>query len=295
MARDLPGNISNLFESVSTGVYTAFPCAGSGVRNSAYFSAWIFPDVVNIDHWVISASDSAAGTTEGVGLRLSNTNIQMVRQQGAAKLSQVGTVGSGSWQHVFGSWGSTASDNSAVYLDGGTPGTDATNKNPAAMDFTTIGAISNGSGTLILPFNGKIAEVAIWDLEFTWAALNSGVTIPTDVPATAKEVEMVSFLAEGASPAFFPAGLVSYWKMDELSGGLRDSQSDGKTGGGPNNLAEVGTVAYFDHPKIHYPGQVTYSFPVAGGAPPVSAQVGRFGMQGGMMGQRGIFKGMAKV
>lgn len=211
--------------------------------------------------WSI-CENTGAGDDEWIGSRMaSTTTILMQRKQGNVQnITISGTISDTTWNHGYWSFGGTTSDEGRGALNGGGLSSNAGNKNPSDLKVTLVGGAKDTADAFATTWKGDFAEWAIWDLELTWAALNSGATNPDDVPGTTSDRAMKNALADGASPLYFPAGLISYWRFDEKTGDVHDMMRRGNNAlTGPNHLTEVGTCASVDHPRIYYPGKV-YSF-----------------------------------
>ncbi len=125
------------------------------------------------------------------------------------------------WHHACGV--EAASDDRRVYIDGGSKGTNASNRGPTGVDETQIGqyARSTGDGDLI----GDVAEAAIWNVALTDAE--------------------VLILSKGYSPLFVrPESLVFYMPL------VRDIYDVI----GAIGFTDVSTTIT-DHPAIIYPGR----------------------------------------
>lgn len=143
-----------------------------------------------------------------------------VQAAGGASAVTSSGVTNGVWHHALGIC-ATNTDR-RVLLDGGSKGTNATDKTPANMDRTAIGYLARAT-----PFrymSGDIAEVGLWDLS-NWP----GATGTNKADAFEK---IAGSLAAGFSPLHFPLGLVAYWPLIR---GLND-----KVGG--YNLTANGTT-----------------------------------------------------
>ena len=123
------------------------------------------------------------------------------------------------WSHVAGVIASTTSR--AAYLNGGSKGTNTTSVAPAGMNRVRVG-LSSTDGA---PFDGRIAEFAIWNVDLTDAE--------------------VAALATGINPMGVRRGsLVGYWPLWGV-----DSPEPDYTGSG-RSLVNTGSVAYENHAPI---------------------------------------------
>jgi len=128
------------------------------------------------------------------------------------------------WHHVTGVWAS-ATDRRA-YLDGEGKGTDSTPRTPTGLDNTSLGIYWRNSIALS-PMDGRVAEVAVWNVALT------------DADAAA--------LGAGFSPRLVrPDALVAYWPLIG-----RSSPEPSPVGG--YDMTLVGSVPQASHPRIIYP------------------------------------------
>ncbi len=134
------------------------------------------------------------------------------------------------WHHAAGVWAAT--NDRAVYIDGGSKGTDSDNAAPSGIDRTSIGRFGDDSpGTYM---SGRIAEAAIWNVALT-------------------DAEVLS-LAKGFSPLFVhPQNLVAYWPL------IRDLND--RVGG--YTMVASGTTVSAHVPKIINPAPPFIPFPSA--------------------------------
>ncbi len=138
------------------------------------------------------------------------------------------------WHHACAVF--TATNNRAVFLDGGGKGTNAVQCDFDAVDQTGIGA--NVDSSVGDKMSGSIAEVAVWNVALTDAE--------------------VAILAAGYSPLFVrPQNLVAYWPLIR---GLTDPV-------GGYDMTASGTVVSV-HPRIIRPAPMPYygiTIPAVGG------------------------------
>lgn len=117
----------------------------------------------------------------------------------------------GSWQHACNVYAS-ATDRRA-FVNGGSKGTNATSLTPTGLNLTEI-----GRHVSTLPMNGRIAEVAVWNVALSDA----------DVAA----------LAAGADPATFTPAPVACWHL----------LADANDSIGTRHLTVSGATLDADHP-----------------------------------------------
>lgn len=132
---------------------------------------------------------------------------------------------SGSWQH--GCAVIAASNDRRVYLNGGSKGTETTNKTTPTMTHTSIASTAKSAQL----FAGQIAEAAIWSVALTDAE--------------------VAILALGASPLLVQStNLLAYWPLL----GNTSPEIDLVGGFGMTLSASAPTKA--DHPRVLYPSSL---------------------------------------
>lgn len=141
------------------------------------------------------------------------------------------------WHHCMGVVASTTSR--TVYLDNAGAATSTDGFNPT-LTHTYLGVM--GRSTPILPWVGRLAEWAVWNV--------------------ALDADSRKALAQGKSPLLVrPENLVFYCPIIG-----RSSPEPDYIGG--LQLALTGTVAKADHPRIIQPRRQPLIFVSAGGAPP---------------------------
>lgn len=140
--------------------------AGPNVTRPMTYAAMFNPAALDVNYTVLSTGQ-AASNDHFVRLSLAGTTNRVAA--GSADTSAVVAATSttaysaGAWQHgtaVFNS----ATDRRA-FLEGGSKGTNATSRNPAAPDRTTIGVTHRL--TLLNFLNGSVAFAAMWDVALT--------------------------------------------------------------------------------------------------------------------------------
>lgn len=144
-------------------------------------ACWFNSDTTNKAATLISLTTGAVGANESPALILSITSAAQVRAaatatNGANNSISAGTHGLQTWHHAAARFSGATSR--IAYLDG-VAATENTNNRPTggSLDNLTIGRGSGGTYNPSLPFNGRMAEVAVWDVALDAAeiaALASG-------------------------------------------------------------------------------------------------------------------------
>lgn len=217
---------------------------------------------LTISAWFNAASLAAEGQIVAVNLGLEadfclllrttgNIRARQAEASGTADSSSSGaTVGTGSWNHGAAVFSSTTSR--TVYLNG-TAGTTATNTIATSTPTKVSIGTRYSAGTRIGFFNGKIAEVGIWN-----------------VVLTAAEITMLSL---GYSPLLIrPQNLVAYYPLIGRNSPENDMKGTGLTLTGTSNA---------DHCRIIMPRATWTRWALANGAggtppPPPTKKDGMF-------------------
>jgi hypothetical protein len=210
MARDFPGTNGN-------DLRIANPIGALDVVGDITVAAWINPDVLS---GVQGIATKENGTSFQYTLLLSGS--QVIFRAGSTQANGGTALAVGAWQHVAGTRDASAI---RVFLNGAVDGTGAAGTGAAdtTLDFV-VGARSAGTG---IPFNGQVANVAVWSVGLTAAE--------------------IAALAKGVSPQMVRrASLVAHYPM----WGISDAGELDLSGGG-QSLTEVGTVGVgTTHPPI---------------------------------------------
>lgn len=220
MARTFNG--SNEYLEITGAALSAVPIT---------MACWFYSTSNSVKQRLISIGDkdstvdffhlSAMGNVAGDPLRAS---AKRGGTTGTASTSSGYSINT--WHHATGVF--SATDSRAVYIDGGSSGTNTTSASPSSLDITRIG-LRASSGT-DGPMTGSIAEAAIWNV-----ALVAGE---------------ISALAAGFSPLFIrPDALKAYWP---LGGALSANDSDNDVAGALHMTAQ-NTPTTAVHPPIIYP------------------------------------------
>lgn len=144
-------------------------------------ACWFNSDTTNAAKTLISLTTGAVGANESPALILSITNAAQVRAatsatNGVNNSISAGTHGLQTWHHAAARFSGSASR--IAYLDG-VAATESINNRATggSLDNLTIGRGSGGTYNPSAPFNGRMAEVAVWDVALDAAeiaALASG-------------------------------------------------------------------------------------------------------------------------
>lgn len=219
MAR-LFDNAANEYLAIGNAVLSAYPIT---------MACWANVDDDTGSVSLIGIGDSSVGNHYHV-LRLRGNLGNRVDAHSIDGVSGVANIAAGyvvdTWHHFCGVF--SASNLRAVFVDGGSKATNATDVSPAGLDRTTIGA--SPDQFLAFKMSGRIAEAAIWN-----AALSDAE---------------VAILAAGYSPLFVrPQNLVAYWPL------VRDEDQD-RVGGYDMTAFNAPTIG--PHPPIIYPASRTF-------------------------------------
>lgn len=170
---------------------------------------WIGDKDVDNSAWVLQARGDVGGDPVVFG----------ARQAGGFNVATSSTgFSANTWHHACGV--ETANNDRAVFIDGGSKGTDVTATTPAGADRVSIAR--EGDNTPSNYMSGAIAEVAIWNVALSDAE--------------------VALLAKGFSPLFIqPHNLVAYWPL------IRDDDNDWIGG---FDLAAFNTPTVATHPPL---------------------------------------------
>ena len=216
------------------------------------FASWVNSDVTSTLEYVLSVGDNSGLDHWGIGIDASDQAIAQAIGAATGTSTTTATISSSTWHHVVGVF--TSSTSRTAYLDG-TAGTEnTTSVSPGFLNETAIGKRSRSAGGSD-PWDGKISEVAIWN-----------------VALTAGEIKTLS---NGVSPfRVRPESLLAYWPMH----GLTSSSNETDYSGGGNTMTQAGTPASADHsPVAPMIGGFSYDpigIPFFGGIDSVSAPSG---------------------
>lgn len=227
MAYEFNGSTQYLSAAPATLPLTSFPYTMAG---------WFKPDAVTANQTIVSQADSASARDYHRLLVAGAATNDPLRTQTDTVLTSTdaddenGCTG-GAWQHGAGVMDSSLQQ---AFLDGVSSGSSSGAANfPSGQDNVSIGVLDRS--TFTHPFDGRLAEVALWSVALTAAEIGS--------------------LAAGMCPLFVrPGSLVFYWPgragegFYDVIGGLDMASNNG--GADP--------TAVDDHPSIIYPASPLY-------------------------------------
>ncbi len=221
MSRDIPGTGGNY---LSVGDVAALDITGTALTLAAWVNADTYPNA----NPTIIGKLASSGTTVQYGLLLDGSghiNVFVGDAGGFDNAAGATVVGTGAWHHLAGVKNGTGAGALLAYLDGAQDASITSNRSiqNTAHSFT-VGARTDNS----FHFDGRIAEVCIWDAALTAA----------EIAALAKGVSPLR-IRPGNLKGHFPLWAAAYPEAD-LSGNA-------------NNLAQNGTVNGANHaPLGHY-------------------------------------------
>lgn len=122
----------------------------------------------------LSGGSTSENLSPALALRLSTTATVLATTAASGGLSNANTTATytqGNWHHAAAVWPSAASR--TAYLDGADTTQSASRSTGGALDNLILGQGSGGTYNPSQPFNGKLAEVAVWDVALTAAEIQS--------------------------------------------------------------------------------------------------------------------------
>jgi len=202
-------------------------------------ACWFNADALSEEGHLISINDWSAVQLWGIGMGHAGDNSSLAAGAFGGSSWSVATdpttLSAGRWYHGAGVFESDDT-NRSVFLDG-TETTNSATQTPSNVDNLMIGSQAYNSQPR-QQFDGKIAEVGIWNVKLT----------PAEIAA----------LAAGYSPLFVrPQNLVIYVPLINDNGAELINRTSWTTA----------TGSAFAHPRIIYPSSQILQFPPAA-APP---------------------------
>lgn len=219
MSRNFPNNGNNYFD---VGDFGPIDITGTVLT----LAGWFKPNAVNASQDLLCKRNNA-GTVLQYELRIDSTGKAyfLIGNGGNSYDDAVGatTLSTGAWQHMAGVKSGTGASAVKVYLNGSQDGADTSNLSIGNTTLhLTIGRMSDSTQ---FPFNGLLAELAIWDIDLS--ALE------------------VAALAKGLCPLMFRRDhLKGYWPLFGIGTNEPDLSGNGAIG------TLNGSVAQADHAPV---------------------------------------------
>jgi len=135
-------------------------------------ACWFNPDLLQ-DAALCSVGSSGSGLGSWFALFTGLTGVVIASATSSgnqANATTTATYTTGSWNHCCGVF--SANNSRTIYLNGANAVTSTASRTPAAVAETIIGS-RRASGIFGAYFNGKIAEVGIWNAALTAAEVAS--------------------------------------------------------------------------------------------------------------------------
>lgn len=186
-------------------------------------ACWIYPDVVNIEQAPLALIDKDSVNSYFCDLHVYPNGTCGLRAFNGSvyeETTPAGAISASTWTHLCGVY--TSATSRSAYKNGGTKTTTTTSVTLGNLDRVLTGAMQFQGQSILQPYNGKTAEVAVWDVALSDAE--------------------VTILALGVSPRLVrPASLKFYFPLVRDIVDYRDSTS-------PTTL----NTSVFDHPRVIY-------------------------------------------
>lgn len=186
-------------------------------------ACWIYPDVVNIEQAPLALIDKDSVNSYFCDLHIYPNGTCGLRAFNGSvyeETTPAGAISASTWTHLCGVY--TSATSRSAYKNGGTKTTTTTSVTLGNLDRVLTGAMQFQGQSILQPYNGKTAEVAVWDVALSDAE--------------------VTILALGVSPRLVrPASLKFYFPLVRDIVDYRDSTS-------PTTL----NTSVFDHPRVIY-------------------------------------------
>jgi hypothetical protein len=223
MARDFPGSNSNYLSITN-------PAGTLDITGTALtIAAWVRVDAFASASRAI-ASKYGSGTGDNQYILYVNSSGKLVCEVGDSggvdRATGATTVTTSAWLHTVGRKNGVGASALQVFLNGVTDATASSNR--SIQDTTDNFVIGNGQANAF-PFDGRIAEVALWNVALTAAE--------------------IAALAKGVSPLLVrPKNLAAYYPLWGVGAAGEPDLS-----GNAQALTETGTVGVLDHAPVGPP------------------------------------------
>jgi len=228
VARDFTASASNY---LSVGDVAAIDITGAFIT----IHCWFRPDINNAWQRLVTKYGAGQGQYALSVSDVGKVNVAVTDGSGLVFTNGNTTVSTGAWHAIGMTKDGNGTSNLIPWLDGSNNG-NAVNSGSSIVNSTSplrVGLDNDNFG----PADGRIAEVAIWDVALTAAEFGA--------------------LAKGTSPLFIrPAGLKGYWPIWGVASPEADLSGNG------NNLSVTGTLALADHAPVgmQVPSAFAYDF-----------------------------------
>lgn len=190
-------------------------------------ACWIYPDVVNIEQAPMALIDKDSVNSYFCDLHVypnGTCGLRIFNGSQYEETTPTGAISASTWTHLCGVYSSSTSR--SAFKNGGGKTTGTTSATLGNLDRMSVGAMLFQGQSILQPFNGKVAEAAIWNV-----ALSDSE---------------VAQLALGASPSLIrPDSLVMYLPLVRDILDLCEATAFTTTG-----------TAASDHPRVYMPSGI---------------------------------------
>ena len=220
MARALNGTTQFLRRDAA--IVTAPPCT---------LCAWVRPGAINRDQMILTLSwGNGGGRYDQLVILIFSNNkagADTYLSTTLTRASSSGTVATNTWYFVCGTFSTTAGQ--YVWLNDVKSASGGNSQAPANMNRTTVGGLTATSDNLYLPWNGRVAEAAIYN----------DVLTDAEIIALSRGQLPISVRRENLS---------AYWPL-----GGRYGQSDVDRWKNKYDVTAYNAPTWEDHPRVIYP------------------------------------------
>lgn len=227
--------------------------SGYALKNQAVIAdypftmaCWIYPDVVNIEQAPMALIDKDSVNSYFCDLHVypnGTCGLRVFNGSQYEETTPTGAISANAWTHLCGVYSSSTSR--SAFKNGGGKTTGTATATLGNLDRVTIGAMLFQGQSILQPYNGKVAEVAVWNVALSDAE--------------------VAILALGVSPRLVrPVSLKLYYPL------VRDIV-DNRESTSPTTL----NTSVFDHPRVLYSfGSLSPVVPVSAGGSTIADRDG---------------------
>lgn len=200
-------------------------------------ACWVYPDALNEEQAPMAMIDKDSVNSyfcdlhiypnDTCGLRVFNGSIY-------EETTLAGTISANTWTHLCGVFSSATSR--SAFKNGGGKTTTTANSALGNLDRVLIGAMLFQGQSILQPYDGKIAEVGVWDVALSDAE--------------------VAMLALGVSPLFVrPENLKFYLPLVRDALDFKESTA-----------LTTANITVFEHPRIYQPSHTFTPFYIVAAA-----------------------------